>query len=153
MWSSPGDLHPRNILFSSQKAPHVIDFGWAEDGAHIAKDFALLECNVRFMVMRPEITPSELHDLGRWIGFDGDAPLFANAYCQSRVNLVKCIRGRARNVFPEDTDWDVEYIIPLFLIALGLLKHLRDTDNQAAATSFVLSLANYLGQAEALRSS
>lgn len=144
-----GDLHPRNILFSDQKSPHLIDFGWAEDNAHISKDFVLLECNVRFMVLRPEIPVTDMQKLCGWVSFS-TAPTVADRYCRLRIHLIEKIRNKAREALHPSTNWDTEYLIPLFLVALGLLKHLRDTDNQASATATVLALSDWLAHSKYL---
>lgn len=144
-----GDLHPKNILFSDHRSPHVIDFGWAEDNAHVAKDFVLLECNVRFMVLRPEIPTNDLQKLCNWIDFTA-APAVTDQHCQLRVRLIEKIRNKAREALHPSTTWETEYVIPLFLVALGLLKHLRDTDNQASAISTVLALSDWLAGSKCL---
>jgi len=46
-----GDLHPGNIVYTRGGRPAIIDFGWASDKAHVAKDFVLLECNLRFLFL------------------------------------------------------------------------------------------------------
>jgi hypothetical protein len=144
-----GDLHPKNILFSDRLSPHLIDFGWAEDDAHVAKDFVLLECNVRFMVLRPEIPGNDLRKLCNWVDFTA-APTVTDPYCQLRVRLIEMIRNKAKEVLYPSTNWETEYVIPLFLVAFGLLKHLRDTDNQASAISTVLSLSDWLAGSKCL---
>jgi hypothetical protein len=141
-----GDLHPKNILFSDHKTPHIIDFGWADPEAHIAKDFVLMECNLRFMVLRPEISKSHIEQMANWIGIDDASPKISDPYCQSRIDLIELIRKIAVSRISDATDWTWEYAIPLFLTSLGLLKHLRDTDNQQSALTTVIAGGEYVAK-------
>jgi hypothetical protein len=141
-----GDLHPKNILFSDHKTPHIIDFGWADPEAHIAKDFVLMECNLRFMVLRPEISKRHIEQLANWVGIEDACPKLSDDYCQSRADLIDLIRKIAMVRFPSRTDWVWEYVVPMFLTALGLLKHLRDTDNQQSALTTVISSGEYVAK-------
>lgn len=134
-----GDLHPKNILFSDHKTPHIIDFGWADPDAHIAKDFVLMECNLRFMVLRPEISKTHIEQMANWIAISDTAPKSSSPYCQSRIDLINLIRKIAVARISDAKDWTWEYVVPLFLTSLGLLKHLRDTDNQQSALITVIA--------------
>jgi hypothetical protein len=139
-----GDLHPRNIVFAGD-APYLIDFGWTAKNKHIAKDFALLECNFRFMVLPADVPFEDVEHMATWIRFGDDPPPFGpRADCLLATELIRTLRKRAKLVFPNDTDWDYEYVVPLFLVAMGLLKHLRTADNQMSAILTVLSLADYI---------
>lgn len=141
-----GDLHPRNVLLSVDRFPRLIDFGWAADSVHIAKDFVLLECNLRFGVLRPDISFEIIKMMAQWISFDAECLDLGDEYCDKQVTLIKTLRKIAKEHFPSRTDWDNEYILPLFLVALGLLKYLSAFDNQMAARLTVLSLAEYVDQ-------
>lgn len=145
-----GDLHPRNIIFSEAAAPHIIDFGWAAEDTHIVKDFVLLECNLRFMVLRPELTAGEIAKLAAWVTFGAPPPKTANKYVNKRIQMISKIREEAQRLLDKCESLDTQYTIPLFLTSLGLLKHLRDTDNQFAAVQSVLSLAGYLADSRLL---
>jgi hypothetical protein len=138
-----GDLHPKNIVLS-KRTPHLIDFGWANDDAHIAKDFVLLECNLRFMLLRPDVDEDSVRQFAGWIGLDKDPPELTCDYCTHRIELIKGLHDIARLHFPTGTDWNLEYVVPLFLVAFGLLKHLASAENQFAAQMTVLSLADYI---------
>jgi hypothetical protein len=139
-----GDLHPKNILFSEQKAPGVIDFGWAAPQGHIAKDFVLLECNLRFMVLRPELPTEHVEQIANWVAFNALPPVFNDGYCKERIGLIQVVRQVADETFPRPTNWAIEYVTPLFLVALGLLRQLQDADNQLSAELTVLSAGEYV---------
>ena len=68
-----GDLHPGNIVLTGEQ-PHIIDFGWAQDGAHIAKDFVLMECNLRFHTLRPQLNQNHVYALSDWIEWGAQIP-------------------------------------------------------------------------------
>lgn len=141
-----GDLHPRNVVLTPKYAPRIIDFGWATEPGHIAKDFVLLECNLRFVAIRPNIPFKAMEDMARWVGFDDDPPDNKDEYCNNLTKSIVKLRQIAKKHFPEGTEWEVEYVLPLFLMALGLLKYLSGHDNQVAARLTVLSLAEYINQ-------
>jgi hypothetical protein len=138
-----GDLHPGNILYSTPESPSLIDFGWADSDAHVAKDFVLLECNLRFTYLPGDLPPADVRVLSRWIGQGTPCePLRDN-----RTTEVQKTISIIRDTFRErigDRDWDVEYVIPLFLVSFGLLRYVSDYKNQIAARLTVLELATYI---------
>ena len=142
-----GDLHPRNIVYDHKDSPRIIDFGWAAQETHIAKDFALMECNLRFMVLRPDIPNKLLKRLTDWIPFSGRFKTTKNVYVNHRAELINYLHEIAKSRFPSDTNWDTEYVVPMFLIALGLLrpKVLLNCHNRVAAIETIQTLADYLG--------
>jgi hypothetical protein len=142
-----GDLHPGNIILKTRGAPTIIDFGWAQERAHIAKDFVLLECNLRFLTLRTETRGDEIESFSNWIAWDATPPAGLGSYLQGRVDLIQRLRRKAGEVFPAGTDWDREYVMPLFLVAVGLLRFAPQLGNQHAAVRFVLSAAGYLARA------
>lgn len=139
-----GDLHPRNIVLSENLDPHIIDFGWSRDDAHIAKDFVLMEFNLRSVVLRPNISFRAVEQMAQWIEFDSHCPRTKHQYLDERLELIQALRNIAGRHFPADTDWDNEYVVPLFLVSLGLLKYIRESDNQISARLTVLYLAKYI---------
>ena len=140
-----GDLHPRNVVLTGTGHAHIIDFGWSGDMRHISQDFVLLECNLRFFVQNPALPFEDLLRMSAWIRFDESAPVdFASIEALQRVRLITAFREAVRRHYPSDTDWDVEYVLPLFLTALGLLKHMSDCENQLACHITILSLAGYI---------
>lgn len=139
-----GDLHPRNIVLDKDKRPCIIDFGWAGDNRHIAKDFVLMECNLRFMVLRPAVALEGAQRLAQWIRFEEAWTACDDLYCDTQATFIGCVRSAAKSHMPRCSDWDLEYVLPTFLTALGLIKHLDRCDNQSAAVRAVLHLANYV---------
>lgn len=141
-----GDLHPGNVILRDDEMPAIIDFGWARDRAHIAKDFVLLECNLRFLTLRAELRSEEVQNFSGWIGWKKPIPDGLNKYLKGRATLINKIREKASEVFPSGTDWDREYVIPLFIVAMGLLRFAPQLGNQQAAIYFVESTATYLAE-------
>ena len=145
-----GDLHPRNIVFSHDRSPHIIDFGWARQETHIAKDFALMECNLRFMVLRPDILNKTLKALVEWIPFHNEFTQTRHPYVDGVAEIIKKLHELAKEHFPKKNkqNWNKEYVVPLFLTALGLLKPnvFSSCHNRVAAILTVQNLADYLGR-------
>jgi len=145
-----GDLHPRNIVFANDDTVRVIDFGWARPSKpddplqHIVKDFVLLEANLRFMTLPPFLPFDSVKDFADWIGMDDTPPCVDDQECKLRFDLVKQLRKVAQEHVGKCNDWDVEYVVPLFLVSLGLLKHSCSADCPWAARYTVLMLARYL---------
>jgi serine/threonine protein kinase len=140
-----GDLHPKNIVFS-RDTPTIIDFGWAKGDAHIAKDFVLFECNVRFVTLPASVSYHEVDAVSSWISFDEEAPKVTCPDLRGRLELVSLLRAKARRAFPDDTNWDLEYVVPMFMVAIGLLKHSNDFSSQVSARRHVLRLAQYVAE-------
>lgn len=136
-----GDLHPGNIVVAEGNHPRIIDFGWSGDSGHIAKDYVLLECNLRFVTLRPQVSLQESEILAKWIEFGKPAPAGLRPYLDRRCKLIDHLRKQARSSFPEDVNWDWEYIVPLFMVAFGLLRFAGQLGNQVAAMHTVLALA------------
>ena len=66
-------------------------------------------------------------------------------YTQDRAELIKDLRNIAKKTIrpnDQEPDWNWEYIVPLFLVAFGLLRFAPQLGNQQAAVRFVLVLAN-----------
>lgn len=139
-----GDLHPGNVILREGEAPAIIDFGWSEDRVHVARDFALMECNLRFLTLQPQISAGDLEAFTSALSWDCELPSGTSGYVCQRFALVKVVRAAARRVFAPDTKWDEEYLAPLFLVAFGLLRFAPQLGNQRAALQFVESLATNL---------
>jgi hypothetical protein len=150
-----GDLHPRNIVFAYPDRVCVIDFGWARPASqesgdelaelqHIVKDFVLLEANLRFMTLPPFLPYGDVKEFGDWIPMDEKQPSVGDKECNLRMKLVRKLRERAKLHVGTCSDWDIEYIAPLFLVSFGLLKHCHNADCTWAARYTVLSLARHL---------
>jgi len=148
-----GDLHPGNILFSDPKTPSIIDFGWADPDAHLAKDYVLLECNLRFTHLPGNTPISEVMKFTSWVGMNQEAPQIDHEWCRDAARAIASLRSLFRNRVEQltasagrdlEVDWDLEYVVPLFLVSFGLLRFIDDYRNQIAAREFVLHLADYL---------
>jgi serine/threonine protein kinase len=139
-----GDLHPGNILFSDTQGPSVIDFGWADRDAHIAKDFALLECNLRFIYFPADVSYEAVSIIAKWTGLNASECKVNDERCSLRVSTIQKVRAAFRSYAGDECDWDVEYVVPLFFIAFGLLRYSHQYANQIAARLVVLELADYI---------
>jgi len=144
-----GDLHPRNVILSASYDPFLIDYGWSQSDKHVAKDFALLECNLRFVTLPPDVPNEHLLKMAGWLSMSDRMPGLGHATCTARCQLIRVVRESFRSLVRRPRvdaalHWIVEYEIPLFLVAFGLLQHIRDYDNQLAARMTVLSLATHL---------
>lgn len=139
-----GDLHPGNIVITSHYDPRIIDFGWARDDAHIAKDFVLMECNLRFLFLRPQLASEEVDFMANWIQWGAGLPDGLTPYCKDRCNLILELRSLAQKALGEQADWNREYLLPLFLVAFGLLRFAPQLGNQQAAILSVLALATHI---------
>jgi hypothetical protein len=145
-----GDLHPGNIIVRDDDPPAIIDFGWSNERAHVAKDFALMECNLRFLTLRAQIAEADLETFTHALPWGAEAAFHPDSYLARRWKLVQVVRQAAQRLFAADTDWDREYLVPLFLVAFGLLRFAPQLGNQRAATLLVERLARHLARALAL---
>jgi hypothetical protein len=139
-----GDLHPGNIMFSQVGAPSVIDFGWATSNSHVAKDFVLLECNLRFTYLHADTALNDVVTLSEWVGNTTECGHLSDAEANQAYDAIKAIRSSFEQLGDEATDWDLEYVVPLFIVAFGLLRFLDENWNQISARHTVLKLARYV---------
>lgn len=145
-----GDLHPGNVILRDGDAPALIDFGWSASEAHIAKDFVLMECNLRFLTLRSQVAEAELAAFAGWSAWEAPFPVLASDHLSRRTDLIQRVRKAAQQVFAKDTDWNREYLAPLFIVAFGLLRFAPQIGNQNAAIRFIESLAQHLANSLAL---
>lgn len=141
-----GDLHPRNIVLDHEKRCRIIDFGWSTTDAHITKDFVLLDANLRAMTLPAHVG---LQDMAALHIGAGDVSLTTNAVVHHRVPLVQVVQDMAAKrlrVSIGSDEWRAHYTIPLFLVTVGLLRHLGSSDNHLALRHLVLCLADEIGQ-------
>lgn len=136
-----GDLHPRNIVIAHEGVPHIIDFGWTQPKAHIAKDFALMEANIRFVSLSPDYSYAYLQSLAESIETEA---VHKKEEIDPVYKWLWSIRTQYIKHYMTPPNLLCEYIIPLFLISLGLLKFTNNISNQISARLNVLSLAQYI---------
>lgn len=142
-----GDLHAGNVLLRDGESPAIIDFGWSEARAHVSKDFVLMECNLRFHMLKPQLSEGDLKPFVEWLPEDDSQPETNNDYLRSRMELVREVHRAARVVLGPDADWTKEYLVPLFFVSFGLLRFAPQLGNQRAAVRFVESLAGHIATA------
>jgi len=82
--------------------------------------------------------------LAFWNNFDEPWKKCDDEYCDTQGRIIECVRKAAAAHMPACGDWDLEYVLPTFLTAFGLIKHLDRCDNQSAAILTVLCLATYV---------
>lgn len=164
-----GDIHPRNIVclpvdaqngeWLSQEV-YIIDYGWASDNAHIAKDYVLMECNLRFMCLLSTISYLDMEILTQAITEESISDAMQNEalseYAKGVVQLIERIRSNFYEticgMYPkekkEDIDWNYiwlyEYYIPMFLVAFGLTKFYENCMNQMAMRETLTYLSKLL---------
>jgi hypothetical protein len=138
-----GDLHPGNIMYSQVGTPSVIDFGWANSNAHVAKDFVLLECNLRFTYLHGDVPLSDVVTLARWIRIEPECGLLVDSAAIQAQRTIAEIRRKFVEL-GDNTDGDLEYVVPLFFVAFGLLRFFDENWNQVSARRTVLELAQYI---------
>jgi serine/threonine protein kinase len=138
-----GDLHPKNIVLDKQMQPSIIDFGWAQRQGHLVRDYALMEVNLRAMTLPSHVPFGALLSHAREFA-PGIQPYGADAIIRDRSNLIR--RGIWARMTQQGVveSWDWEYVVPLFMVAFGLLKHLDSARNLMALLLTVLGLAAYV---------
>ncbi|MEI7462338.1 MAG: hypothetical protein WCK15_23325 [Pirellula sp.] len=139
-----GDLHSGNVVITSDNQPRIIDFGWAKEESHIAKDFVLMECNLRFLFLRPQLASEDIDRLASWIQNGVPIPDDLSPYSKDHCSLILVLQSLAREALGEEVDWNREYLLPLFLVAFGLLRFAPQLGNQQAAILTVLALATHI---------
>lgn len=145
-----GDLHPGNIIVRDEDAPALIDFGWSVARAHVAKDFALMECNLRFLTLRASVADADLEAFSRTVAWEAALEGIRDEYLTRRWDLIQLLRQTATGLFAANTNWDREYLVPVFLVGFGLLRFAPQLGNQRAAIRFIEQLARHLDGALAL---
>jgi hypothetical protein len=103
-----------------------------------------MECNLRFHMVRPQVKDEELVRFIDWVAWGEVPPEGLGKYLAGRAELVQRVRVKATEVFPSDTDWNREYLVPLFMVAFGLLRFAPQLGNQQAAVGFVQTLAQHI---------
>lgn len=158
-----GDVHPRNIVFLGglSSEAYLIDYGWAEEDAHVAKDFVLMECNLRFMALDPKISICARRAITGCIEREHikeflDKCVDGDTYVTGILSLIQEVRSQFQQTIqqlnepPEqelsEETWLHEYYIPLFLTAYGLVKFYDECRNQTAMWETIDALATLLSE-------
>jgi len=140
-----GDLHPRNIVIGYDDSANIIDFGWSTNDAHIVKDFVLMEANLRFASLHAKFTCKFVSTLAKIIETDQ----MVTATDHGIYSLISVLRERCKEVYnidKKDIDWTRDYLIPLFLVSLGLSKYMNTHNNLISTHLTILELSNYIAK-------
>lgn len=158
-----GDFHPRNIVYlaattSSFNDVSIIDYGWSNDLAHIAKDYVLMECNFRFMAISSKISPNRLLKLQKSIETEEITKSIKSCedtYEREIYKMIECLRSsfidtisKMQADINQEKIFYEEYIIPLFLVGYGLVKYYGESENQLAHRTMLDELAKYILEKE-----
>ncbi|WP_370234663.1 MULTISPECIES: hypothetical protein [Henriciella] len=138
-----GDLHPKNIVLGRQGTVNIIDFGWIHEEAPIVIDYLLLDINLRSITLPSQTSQQAITMFGSFLDRGMEV-----------TSLSEAVRDRARIISEKLWDkyfenakvenWDKEYLIPMFIVAFGLLVHMDEARNQTALLSTILALGNRL---------
>jgi len=138
-----GDLHTKNIVFGPATSIRIIDFGWSQEKKHIAMDYILLESNLRFMILHPHVSYSDLETLcDNLEELTNDTEYKCN-YTKFIHNKLTMIRESAFKFLDKDDIYN-EYLIPLFLLSLGLQKFSKSFNNIISSRLTILNLATLI---------
>ncbi len=138
-----GDLHPKNVVVDRSLRVNVIDYGWASRSGHIIKDYVLMEANLRAITLSSVVDYKLVRALADCL--TPSAPeILATGPIGFRESTIRSCLWKQVLQHRLVSDWDREYIIPLFLVMFGLLKHMDDARNQSSLLLTVLSLARHV---------
>lgn len=132
-----GDLHPKNIVLNHENVARIIDFGWAKCDAHIVQDYLLLDLNLRGTTLPSQMAEADVLALASFLHPAQDVAMLPEPV-RRRARIIKEViweKAMARAV----QNWEDEYLIPLLLVAYGLLVHLDSARNQPALVATVLA--------------
>ncbi len=135
-----GDLHPRNIVIAQDDTPMIIDFGWTQKSAHFVKDFALMEANFRFIQLPSDRSYDFVDQLSKSIEYDS---ISSKVEDDCVYSWLTTIRNSLNRICDKD-DFKSQYIIPLFIISIGMLKLSHQFTNQISMRLTILELAKYI---------
>jgi hypothetical protein len=140
-----GDLHPRNVVIGYDESANIIDFGWSTTDAHIVKDFVLMEANLRFASLHSKFTYNFVNKLAKTLA-TGD--IKANKD-HGIYELITGLRSRCEELYTlngQALDWTKDYLIPLFLVSLGLTKFMSTHNNLISTHLTILELSSYIAE-------
>ena len=138
-----GDLHPKNVVIDRNLRVNVIDYGWASRSSHIIKDYVLMEANLRAITLSSHTDFGTVRALADCFTPSSSGILATGPIGFREATIRSCLwkqvlQHRLVN------DWEREYVIPLFLVTYGLLKHMDNARNQVSLLLTVLSLARHV---------
>jgi hypothetical protein len=138
-----GDLHPKNVVVDRNLRVNVIDYGWASRSGHIIKDYVLMEANLRAVTLSSHADFGLVRALADCITPSIPEILATGPVGFREATIRSCLWKQVlQNRLV--SDWEREYVIPLFLVTYGLLKHMDDARNQISLLLTVLSLARHV---------
>jgi hypothetical protein len=140
-----GDLHPKNVVIDRNQRVNVIDYGWASPSGHIIKDYVLMEANLRAITLSSHADVNLVRDFAGHLT-PSAPPISAWGPIAFREAITRSFLWKQVIQHRLASDWNREYLIPLFLVTFGLLKHMDDARNQTSLLLTVLSLGRHIDQ-------
>ncbi len=143
-----GDLHLRNVLVDQSGKGWLIDFAKVRE-RHNLFDFIKLETYLRLMGLADEYGAFSWSEYAQFeqalnaAAMDGNAtpptdPSLAKAY-----EVIQAIRKIARSCMREPQNFNGEYLTPLFLYCLAMMKYYQS--NRPMSTQLVFITACVVG--------
>jgi hypothetical protein len=145
-----GDLHLRNVLVEeSNGRGWLIDFAKVKE-RHILFDFIKLETYIRLMGLAADARTFSLNEYAQFedslnaatLGGQGVGP--ANDYLAKAYQVILTIRELAGNYLSRKDNFKGEYLSPLFLYCLAMMKY--HPSNGDGPTQFVFLAACAAGK-------
>lgn len=138
-----GDLHPKNVVLDADGRVCIIDYGWAHRSGHVVKDFILLDLNYRAITAPARVPTAALLAAAQNL-VPGDRVPCAEADLEERLDVIRDGLWEFLLSHRLVSDWRNEYLVPMFLVAYGLIKYVDEARNQNALLITLLSLATRL---------
>ena len=120
--------------------------GWTRKDAPIVLDYVLLDINLRSMTLPSQVEESDVLKIARFLP-GARKPRRLRRSVQARVDLIREAIWNRMEEQGVVRDWLEEYVIPFFIVAYGLLRHLDAARNQIALVATVLAAAKYIDRA------
>ncbi len=121
-----GDLHPNNVLFGRNFVPVLIDYAFGHLDGHFIKDFALMECSLRFLQVPKLLHPDIMMKLDdALLEEDGYSAMLNSRGRMAEVpketaELVKTIRTECRL---RCASYEFkEYLLAEYMMLMGALR-------------------------------
>jgi len=127
-----GDLHPNNVLFGRNFVPVLIDYAFGHLSGHFIKDFALMECSLRFLQTPKLLQPDLMARLDdELLAEDGYRTVFRSRGRTAEVlketaDLVATIRTECR-LRHQSYNFS-EYLVAEYMMLMGALRLLPYQD-------------------------